>query len=152
MEHPPPPVTHARFIPPIRQLTYDPNSSHWSTWALECTMTEEPTAAEPPGPRALVVVNTVWGVVERFEEEDGRSGWTCPGSTSKFDGFNTTKAKAHLSRLAAGFSINVCCHSWRKIDEAKLELLAELHAKKESQWWRNAKHDGRHFRRQLIVF
>ena len=81
--------------------------------------------------RALVVVSTVWGVVERFEEEDGRSGWTCPGCTNKFYGFNATKAKAHLLRLA-GFSINVC-HSWRKIDEVKLELLAELHAKKESE-------------------
>ena len=70
--------------------------------------------------------------MERFEEEDGRSCWTCPGCTNKFDGFNTTKAKAHLLRLA-GFSINVC-HSWRKIDEAKPELLvAELHAKKESE-------------------
>ena len=50
---------------------------------------------------------------------------------NKFYGFNATKAKAHLLRLA-GFSINVC-HSWRKIDEVKLELLAELHAKKESE-------------------
>ena len=94
-------------------------------------MTEEPTAAEPPGPRALVVVNTVWDVVERFEEEDGRSGWTCPGCMNKFYGFNATKAKAHLLRLA-GFSINVC-HSWRKIDEVKLELLAELHVRLKSR-------------------
>ena len=94
-------------------------------------MADEPKAAEPPGPRALVVVGAVWGVVGRFEEEDRGSGWTCPGCMEKFYGFNATKAKAHLLQLA-GFSINVC-HSLRKIDQIKLELLAELHAKKERE-------------------
>ena len=61
----------------------------------------------------------------------GRSGWTCPGCKNKFFGLNATKAKAHILRLG-GFSV-LPCHSWRDIDQKKLELLAELHYKKEKE-------------------
>ena len=78
-----------------------------------------------------IVVETVWDVVDRFTQDDGRSGWTCPGCKNKFFGVNATKAKAHILRLG-GFSV-LPCHSWRDINQQKLELLAELHYKKEKK-------------------
>ena len=93
-------------------------------------MTEESKDSADDVP---IVVETVWDVVDRyrFTQDDGRSGWTCPGCKNKFFGLNATKAKAHILRLG-GFSI-LPCHSWRDINQKKLELLAELHAKKEKE-------------------
>ena len=78
-----------------------------------------------------IVVETVWDVVDRFTQDDGRSGWTCPGCKNKFFGLNATKAKAHILRLG-GFSV-LPCHSWHDINQKKLELLAEIHYKKEKE-------------------
>ena len=91
-------------------------------------MTDESKDAADDVP---IVVETVWDVVDRFTQDDGRSGWTCPGCKNKFFGVNATKAKAHILRLG-GFSV-LPCHSWRDINQQKLELLAELHYKKEKE-------------------
>ena len=91
-------------------------------------MTDESKDAADDVP---IVVETVWDVVDRFTQDDGRSGWTCPGCKNKFFGVNATKAKAHILRLG-GFSV-LPCHSWRDINQKKLELLAELHYKKEKE-------------------
>ena len=91
-------------------------------------MTDESKDAADDAP---VVVETVWDVVDRFTQDDGRSGWTCPGCHTNFFGLNATKAKAHILRLG-GFSV-LPCHGWRAINQQKLELLAELHDKKEKE-------------------
>ena len=49
-------------------------------------MTQEPKEAEQG---TLVVVETAWGVVDRFNNDDNaRARWTCPGCSNKFHGLN----------------------------------------------------------------